>query len=245
MFAPIRPRPIIPTCISGAPPARRVLRQCALDRRVQRASQGPRRTRYEPQALASCQTVVPVQPQFHTRRAASIGGNRRESGGAPPGFRNASGCRASRTVWGVDLPGAHGAPARERATEPGYGASAFALMRYGGTPFARSRERERWSGLRGSNPSNWLGKPGHYHYAKPARRTMLAHRALGLRPRPARLSQPLMNSSTSSRFRSISSGVTASRFNRSIGSVFDGRTLKCQSGNSAEMPSSAYVRPSV
>ncbi len=26
------------------------------------------------------------------------------------------------------------------------------------------------SGLRGSNPSNWLGKPGHYHYAKPARR---------------------------------------------------------------------------
>ena len=24
------------------------------------------------------------------------------------------------------------------------------------------------SGLRGSNPSNWLGKPGHYHYAKPA-----------------------------------------------------------------------------
>src|SRR6478672_8060895 len=26
-----------------------------------------------------------------------------------------------------------------------------------------------WSGLRGSNPSNWLGKPGHYHYAKPAR----------------------------------------------------------------------------
>ena len=25
-----------------------------------------------------------------------------------------------------------------------------------------------WSGLRGSNPSNWLGKPGHYHYAKPA-----------------------------------------------------------------------------
>jgi hypothetical protein len=27
---------------------------------------------------------------------------------------------------------------------------------------------EGWSGLRGSNPSNWLGKPGHYHYAKPA-----------------------------------------------------------------------------
>lgn len=25
-----------------------------------------------------------------------------------------------------------------------------------------------WSGLRESNPSDWLGKPGHYHYAKPA-----------------------------------------------------------------------------
>src|SRR5512144_3284123 len=29
---------------------------------------------------------------------------------------------------------------------------------------------QTWSGLRGSNPSNWLGKPGHYHYAKPARK---------------------------------------------------------------------------
>ena len=26
------------------------------------------------------------------------------------------------------------------------------------------------SGLRGSNPSSWLGKPEHYHYAKPASR---------------------------------------------------------------------------
>jgi hypothetical protein len=25
-----------------------------------------------------------------------------------------------------------------------------------------------WSGLRESNPSSWLGKPEHYHYAKPA-----------------------------------------------------------------------------
>ena len=25
------------------------------------------------------------------------------------------------------------------------------------------------SGLRGSNPSSWLGKPEHYHYAKPAK----------------------------------------------------------------------------
>lgn len=27
---------------------------------------------------------------------------------------------------------------------------------------------KEWSGLRESNPSDWLGKPGHYHYAKPA-----------------------------------------------------------------------------
>ena len=32
-----------------------------------------------------------------------------------------------------------------------------------------ARGGTEWSGLRGSNPSNWLGKPGHYHYAKPAR----------------------------------------------------------------------------
>jgi hypothetical protein len=30
-------------------------------------------------------------------------------------------------------------------------------------------ERSGWSGLRESNPSSWLGKPEHYHYAKPAR----------------------------------------------------------------------------
>lgn len=35
----------------------------------------------------------------------------------------------------------------------------------------RRRRVWRWSGLRGSNPSNWLGKPGHYHYAKPAFRS--------------------------------------------------------------------------
>src|SRR5262245_45892541 len=29
--------------------------------------------------------------------------------------------------------------------------------------------RKLSSGLRGSNPSSWLGKPEHYHYAKPAR----------------------------------------------------------------------------
>src|SRR5262245_35687833 len=32
----------------------------------------------------------------------------------------------------------------------------------------REGKREIWSGLRESNPSSWLGKPEHYHYAKPA-----------------------------------------------------------------------------
>jgi len=50
--------------------------------------------------------------------------------------------------------------------------------------------------------------------------------------------QPRITASTSSRLRSISSCVIASRFSRSIGSVFDARTLKCQAGYSAEMPSS-------
>jgi hypothetical protein len=44
--------------------------------------------------------------------------------------------------------------------------------------------------------------------------------------------------STSSRFCFHHSGVVASRFRRSSGSVFEPRTLKCQSGNSAENPSS-------
>ena len=52
------------------------------------------------------------------------------------------------------------------------------------------------------------------------------------------LDQPRMIASTSSRRCSMISGVVPSRFRRSSGSVFDGRTLKCQSGNSAEMPSS-------
>ena len=41
---------------------------------------------------------------------------------------------------------------------------------------------------------------------------------------------PRITSSTSSRFFSISSGVVASRLSRSSGSVFEPRTLKCQSG---------------
>ena len=43
------------------------------------------------------------------------------------------------------------------------------------------------------------------------------------------LLSPRMTPSTSSRLRSISSCERASRFRRSSGSVFDGRTLKCQS----------------
>ena len=53
-----------------------------------------------------------------------------------------------------------------------------------------------------------------------------------------------MSASTSSRFCSISSCERASRFRRSRGSVFDGRTLKCQSSASTEMPSRCEISPS-
>jgi len=70
----------------------------------------------------------------------------------------------------------------------------------------------------------------------------------GLKPRATdRAEAPRyerMKFNTSSRFCSMRSGRTASRFSRSIGSVFEARTLKCQSGYSAEMPSSEYTRPS-
>src|SRR5207302_9889066 len=46
---------------------------------------------------------------------------------------------------------------------------------------------------------------------------------------------------TSSRFRSISSCERASRFSRSSGSVFDGRTLKCQSSPSTDTPSRCEI----
>src|SRR5262249_11471838 len=55
---------------------------------------------------------------------------------------------------------------------------------------------------------------------------------------------PCITESTSSRFRSISSGVRASRFNRSSGSVFDGRTFMCQSPASTETPSRWLTVPS-
>src|ERR1044072_1618949 len=48
---------------------------------------------------------------------------------------------------------------------------------------------EVWSGLRESNPSDWLGKPGHYHYAKPAFEVIVSGsglRAQGSRPNLSR-----------------------------------------------------------
>ena len=52
----------------------------------------------------------------------------------------------------------------------------------------------------------------------------------------------VISASTSSRRCSIVSADNASRFSRSSGSVFDGRTLKCQSGYSNEMPSRCDTR---
>src|SRR5207244_2999726 len=91
------------------------------------------------------------------------------------------------------------------------------------------------SGLRGSNPCPRLGKPLYYHCTKPALRSAEAfalHEAL--------LSYDRISATTASRFASINRALVASRFNRSSGSVFDGRTLKCQSGYSTEIPSSSY-----
>ena len=53
-----------------------------------------------------------------------------------------------------------------------------------------------------------------------------------------------ISASTSSRFSSMSSAESASRFRRSSGSVFDGRTLKCQSSKSTEIPSRCETPPS-
>ena len=52
-----------------------------------------------------------------------------------------------------------------------------------------------------------------------------------------------MTPRTSSRFSTISGSDSASRFSRRRGSVFDGRTLKCQSSKSIEMPSRCDTRP--
>jgi hypothetical protein len=97
------------------------------------------------------------------------------------------------------------------------------------------------SGLRGSNPCPRLGKPLYYHCTKPALDAGLGPSCddgilLYLYDR--------ISATTSSRFFSISSGVIASRFSRSSGSVLDGRTLKCQSAYSTDNPSSLYWWPS-
>ena len=68
----------------------------------------------------------------------------------------------------------------------------------------------------------------------------MGFRESGTGPAPlAEDRQPRMIASTSSRRFSISSGVVPSRFSRSSGSVLEARTLKCQSSNSTEMPSSS------
>ena len=61
---------------------------------------------------------------------------------------------------------------------------------------------------------------------------------------PPSITQPRMRASTSSRLRSIRSRVRASRFNRTSGSVFEGRTLNHQSAYSTVRPSSSMIRPS-
>ena len=49
-------------------------------------------------------------------------------------------------------------------------------------PKSRICSGNQWSGLRESNPSDWLGKPGHYHYAKPARGCRTPRRGPPARP---------------------------------------------------------------
>src|SRR5262249_38254603 len=60
-----------------------------------------------------------------------------------------------------------------------------------------------------------------------------------------RVAQERMTASASSRLRSISSGERASRFSRSNGSVFDGRTFMCQSSASTDRPSRCEIVPSL
>ena len=100
-----------------------------------------------------------------------------------------------------------------------------------------------WSGLRGSNPCPRLGKPLYYHCTKPAsddRGALLkGSRAFESRRDPVSYYERI-SASTSSRLFAINAGVVASRLSRSSGSVFDGLTLKCQSGYSTERPSRVY-----
>src|SRR5262249_49862324 len=67
-----------------------------------------------------------------------------------------------------------------------------------------------------------------------------------LRGEPERrlLLQLRITSSTSSRLRSIKPRDSASRLSRSSGSVFEGRTFMCQSGDMTERPSRCETSPS-
>src|SRR5262249_38050444 len=89
------------------------------------------------------------------------------------------------------------------------------------------RQPSSWSGRRGSNPRHraWEARtlPAELRPLVLRRWTILAAR---LR---AGQDLPRISRSTSSRWPSISARVAASRFSRSSGSVFEGRTLKCQS----------------
>ena len=81
----------------------------------------------------------------------------------------------------------------------------------------------------------------------PGRRSRRSRRGCGRRTgragvRSVDRHQPWISSSTSSRRCSICCWDSASRFSRSSGSVLEGRTLKCQSSNSNEMPSRCETR---
>src|ERR1700681_4012331 len=93
----------------------------------------------------------------------------------------------------------------------------------------------KWSGLRESDPCPRLGKPLYYHCTKPAS-VRIPRGGSRLDPGSAGFYHARISASTSSRLLAIRSGVVASRFRRSSASVFDGLTLKCQSGYSTEMP---------
>jgi hypothetical protein len=96
---------------------------------------------------------------------------------------------------------------------------------------------EGWSGRPGSNRRHraWEARVLPLNYSRSQglslilpRATVRVTEAWGLRPETRH--DPLITPSTSSRLVIISSGVLASRFSRSSGSVFEPRTLKCQSG---------------
>ena len=92
----------------------------------------------------------------------------------------------------------------------------------------RERRLERETGIEPATSS--LGSSRSTAELLPRQLRIVIHSDQRVRPRLRDAVYPRMTSSTSSRFRSISSGVFASRLRRSSGSVFEPRTLKCQSG---------------